>query len=706
MDTDPSAITVDSDVALAGSLSVVEAAGDSADSISITAPTFTVTAVDGYTSQVTYELSLATESDDSGLMTTIGNYPITLVVSEDGQTVTGVYTDGDDIEQTAFTVSLDGTTITLNSEVALEHSNAPQGEGEDNTLDLNGLIEVTATISVLDGDLDPVETTSSSSTLNIEFVDTDPVYINPTTGHLIDLATAPDLVESLNFVSGEDGVGSYSFTTIYDGTTLATDGSGNTLSFEGAPLYLYTSDDGTTIIASTVFDDPLAVSPEAATTGYYITLNDDGTYTFHSNGVIENGTAVTATDLSGVGGGNVNFKGLYGEIDTPQAQGKFALAGTDEDVVASTADGFTVNSNASEIGIGQGNSINSSEGIRFDFVNELEITKVGNDFTLSYDGTHNLTNSYRQQITSVNNGSGGVAHLSLTAIIADGDDVFYGDNDEATVDLSAENIKVYDQNGVLLSQVVDYSATVEADYTVLINDGVAYLSGLEQGWTFEIVTEGESNQFSAVQIDGEVDTAEFKLGFFSYGTDGNGEPIDLSYDVTATDGDGDSVSGSLDVVLYPDGSTLADELVGNGDDLDGTDLTDYILAYDGNDTLQGFGGDDILIGGLGNDLMEGGTGSDTFVFSLAEDSGLDTITDFEVGTDVLAFEDVIDANENSAIDLGDAIESYVNGGDTGDLILNLTNGGTVVLEGAGTGAVDSNIDLATYLAPTIQSDQS
>jgi VCBS repeat-containing protein len=36
--------------------------------------------------------------------------------------------------------------------VALEHANAPQGEGEDNTLDLDGLVGVTATVTDADGD--------------------------------------------------------------------------------------------------------------------------------------------------------------------------------------------------------------------------------------------------------------------------------------------------------------------------------------------------------------------------------------------------------------------------------------------------------------------------------------------------------------------------------------------------------------------------
>ncbi|TIU27925.1 MAG: hypothetical protein E5W34_02870, partial [Mesorhizobium sp.] len=103
------------------------------------------------------------------------NHPITLVADSATQ-ISGMYdSDGDTtLDATAFTVTLSGTTVTLTSLVALEHSNAPQGVGEDNTLDLNGLINVTATVTVTDGDQDVVSQQSSSSGLSLTFDDTDP----------------------------------------------------------------------------------------------------------------------------------------------------------------------------------------------------------------------------------------------------------------------------------------------------------------------------------------------------------------------------------------------------------------------------------------------------------------------------------------------------------------------------------------------------
>ena len=158
-----------------GAAEVVEASGVGGQSqATITPPTFTASAVDGFTTDVSYALALA-GGPATGLLTTAGNHPITLVADSATQ-ISGKYdSDGDAVlDATAFTVTLSGTTVTLTSLVALEHSNAPQGVGEDNTLDLNGLINVVSTVTVTDGDNDVVSSQSASSGLSLTFDDTDP----------------------------------------------------------------------------------------------------------------------------------------------------------------------------------------------------------------------------------------------------------------------------------------------------------------------------------------------------------------------------------------------------------------------------------------------------------------------------------------------------------------------------------------------------
>lgn len=94
---------------------------------------------------------------------------------------------------------------------------------------------------------------------------------------------------------------------------------------------------------------------------------------------------------------------------------------------------------------------------------------------------------------------------------------------------------------------------------------------------------------------------------------------------------------------------------GNGKDtLFGGGGFDVLDGGDGNDILQGNGGSDRLHGGSGNDIMSGGNGSDnlygdegddqmaggagqdTFHFT-SNPEGIDTISDFKIGTDQMKF---------------------------------------------------------------------
>ena len=56
-----------------------------------------------------------------------------------------------------------------------------------------------------------------------------------------------------------------------------------------------------------------------------------------------------------------------------------------------------------------------------------------------------------------------------------------------------------------------------------------------------------------------------------------------------------------------------------------------LTGLGGADTLSGGAGDDKLLGNAGDDVLTGGRGTDTFVFNTG--GGVDSITDFEGGTD-------------------------------------------------------------------------
>ncbi|XZN92083.1 MAG: SBBP repeat-containing protein [Microcoleus sp.] len=122
--------------------------------------------------------------------------------------------------------------------------------------------------------------------------------------------------------------------------------------------------------------------------------------------------------------------------------------------------------------------------------------------------------------------------------------------------------------------------------------------------------------------------------------------------ILGTNGDdlltGDSANN---VLLGLRGNDSLDGGVGN-DTLFGGKANDTLLGGSGDDILFGNRDDDLLNGGLGNDTLTGGNGNDKFL--LSTNSGIDTITDFEVGKDLLVlgngltFSQLSITQENSA----------------------------------------------------------
>ena len=78
---------------------------------------------------------------------------------------------------------------------------------------------------------------------------------------------------------------------------------------------------------------------------------------------------------------------------------------------------------------------------------------------------------------------------------------------------------------------------------------------------------------------------------------------------------------------------------GGYDRLEGLEGDDTLIGGGKSDTLDGGAGDDVLIGGWGRDVLTGGAGADTFVLDKASGKWrIDTITDFETGTDTIALD--------------------------------------------------------------------
>ena len=444
---------------------------------------------------------------------------------------------------------------------------------------------------------------------------------------------------ALNFAGhyGADGLGSAEFT--FTSGAQALDASGHQLALNGVGLFLFYGSGGTdkTVLeARTSANGPVGISID-------IDPASDR-YTLTVNGVISNGTQTSdVSDLTGVGGGNVEFKALnIGTDKNPDPT-------TWNDVLASTTAGHSVNTNSSTIGISSGQSFTTGDTLRLDFVNNLtlDVTAPIDPTGFNYT-THNLATAFQQDVAVVTGGGGNRANLKLTALVADNDSSFIGDADDSAINLNPANITIYNAAGG-----VETSGT--NGLLIQDNGNSVDIYGMREGWDFKI---SSATPFSAVQIEGlatatvgpvTYTATEFKLGAFTYEIPGAASPIDLAFGIVGIDGDGDQASSSIAATLYPSSSSVEGDSTVNTMTGDGN--ANYFFGYGNDDVLSGLGGDDVLVGGTGNDtlnggagndLLSGGDGVDTFVWNSGQ-TGADKITDFKMGAggDVLDLRDLL-----------------------------------------------------------------
>jgi len=107
--------------------------------------------------------------------------------------------------------------------------------------------------------------------------------------------------------------------------------------------------------------------------------------------------------------------------------------------------------------------------------------------------------------------------------------------------------------------------------------------------------------------------------------------------------------GGQDILF---GGPGKDFLFGNaGDDvLNGGDDDDILFGGKGNDILFGNDGNDFLAGDLGNDFLVGGGGSDRFVLQV--NAGVDTVSDFMIGSDLIALSGGLQFSQLNIVQVG------------------------------------------------------
>jgi Ca2+-binding RTX toxin-like protein len=97
----------------------------------------------------------------------------------------------------------------------------------------------------------------------------------------------------------------------------------------------------------------------------------------------------------------------------------------------------------------------------------------------------------------------------------------------------------------------------------------------------------------------------------------------------------------------------------------------FLIGNNGDNKLFGLGGNDDLSGFGGNDILKGGAGEDTFFFYL-DARGVDRVTDFEDGADLIFIGTIDTQQEFDALDI-----RQIKGG---DLLINLGEGNKVIIE--------------------------
>ncbi|MFO7646587.1 type I secretion C-terminal target domain-containing protein, partial [Halomonas campaniensis] len=606
-----------------------------------------------------------------------------------------------------------------------------------------GLISLVATATDADGDI-ASESVDLADYLVI--LDDGPSFISPDTGFLVN---DPD--SAFNTFMGKldlDGMVEDNFGADHGGTVrfTATNGTATALTSGGAIIYLYVSTDGQTLIGSTFASGDDAESEDVlAEKVFTINLNVDtdgvDTYNFTLHQQIDGGAGSFSVTDEGYDatGGNSTF---YFFEDTSDA---------DRDVLLSSTSGGTVNTNANQFGVDQGPTIGPEDGIRIDYVRNLDGDPKG---TITFDQHYDVNGASAVFFTK------GVSTVRFVAKDDPDGNTIVGDgvSDEITaiiIRYAGGEITVF-KSAANTDQPDGEWSTVTVggvDFTVNFTESEAIVGGVIEGAEVGVTT---ADGFSSLEI-WHYDGANFALGGFGGVSFVPGEAVDFGIDLDIIDGDGDSLTviDAIKLQLAPDSHivqeagdggeslTVADDtegmlLGGDGDDtLTGNEGNDIIYGGEGDDTIVGVGGDNLLYGGAGNDTITGGEGNDTIIGGAGDDEltggggnnvfvwhlgdqgadgsvATDTVTDFTLdgdGADKLVLSDLLQDMESA-----DDLSSYLHAVEDGDnTILHISAAGELsVEEGSISGAdqviVLSNVDMGEmdsgqFLQSLIESGQ-
>ncbi len=655
-----------------GALSVVEASGaGNSDTVTITPPAFTASAVDGFTSDVSYVLALS-GSTATGLLTTVGNFAITLDVV-DANTINGIY-DGANV---AFTISLSGDQVTLTSFVALEHANAPQNT-EDDTLDLGTLINVVATVTVTDGDNDQVvNSTDAVAPLSLTISDTDPTVLATT--DLIFANSSLSGTGVFDYDIGADG-NSYADASNSDFTTISLTGNVGGVPITVTVDPLWVSEDETQATFTFEFEyQPNPLQPATETvTGTLVFDKDAGTYTVTLSAEIESFTVlqtsntlnkfsfnlvgqaasqpeVVVSQLADNGDGTGFFVQFYGAEEVGGNPGVDLHTVISGDTVFDVGDLFEAEQAWVSIS-GAANGV-ASDTLQDGEVLDMDFYTTNPGSTVTGTGNAMASGIFlkldqlggTEDIVVVLKLFSSTLGTTTRVIVVDSEDIWADD------EVNPYGITFTDgSDGVVIIESNDYNFGAE-DYLItgaqllVSSEGVTTAAG--GAIDLNRLTDDGSGT-GASTFDDELDAATddndvikvVDIGIIT--ADTSTEDADLQFQFEVIDGDSDeTATQTLDVHIESN--------------------AEFIGADGVAESIQGSSGDN---------TMTGGTGTDIFVFNLGLNEGTDTVTDFSSSEDFLSFLDVVDGIGDDIADI-DAVSSI---SDVGGHVAVTFDSGTIV----------------------------
>ncbi|MEP7115356.1 MAG: hypothetical protein ABI862_18990, partial [Ilumatobacteraceae bacterium] len=267
--------------------------------------------------------------------------------------------------------------------------------------------------------------------------------------------------------------------------------------------------------------------------------------------------SVNTVDFNDGGYNFVGGNGAWAGFTQP------AVANSDDVLLTPVTNGVdagTVNTNANEGGVSDGNSVKSGEAIRVDFVKDLTGSpQNGQDYSNPANQNHAFTAHYSVQsasalITSVS----GSTSVKITAR----DDV---DNDN---DVGDGNLDPLTAIAISFNGTTSALITASGNYTV----GGRIFTVAFSGGSATVTNVGDSTRIAGFTADGfnSIEFAHggtgstFKIGDFGAGVVKN-NPVPFTVPISVQDGDGDAVaSGNLAITLNPTTPPIALDLDGNG----------------------------------------------------------------------------------------------------------------------------------------------